>query len=38
VTTESQLRVAEADLAVREFDVMQAKIAAILAMASCNLP
>ena len=32
VTTESQLRVAEADLAVREFDVLQAKIAALLAL------
>ena len=38
VTTESQLRVAEADLAVREFDVLQAKIAALLALSSCNLP
>ena len=38
VTTESLLRVAEADLAVREFDVMQAKIAAILALATCDLP
>lgn len=37
VTTESQLRVAEADLAVKEFDVMQAKIAALLALSTCKL-
>jgi len=38
VLTESQLRVSEADLAVREFDVLQAKIAALLALSTCNLP
>lgn len=38
VLTESQLRVAEADLAVREFDVTQAKIAALLALSTCRLP
>ena len=38
VTTESLLRVAEADLAVKEFDVMQAKIAALLALSTCSLP
>ena len=37
VTTESQLRVSEADLAVKEFDVMQAKIAALLALSTCKL-
>jgi outer membrane protein TolC len=37
VTTQSQLRVAEADLAVKEFDVMQARIAALLALATCKL-
>ena len=37
VTTESQLRVAQADLAVKEFDVMQAKIAAMLALSTCKL-
>lgn len=37
VTTESQLRVAETDLAVKEFDVMQAKIAALLALSTCKL-
>jgi outer membrane protein TolC len=37
VTTESQLRVAETDLAVKEFDVMQAKIAALLALSTCRL-
>jgi multidrug efflux system outer membrane protein len=37
VTTESALRVAEVDLAVKEFDVMQAKIAALLALASCEI-
>jgi len=38
VLTESQLRVSEADLAVREFDVLQAKIAALLALSTCSLP
>jgi len=38
VLTESQLRVSEADLAVREFDVLQAKIAALLALSTCELP
>jgi outer membrane protein TolC len=38
VTTENLLRVAEADLAVKEFDVTQAKIAAILALSTCSLP
>ncbi len=38
VTTESLLRVAEADLAVKEFDVTQAKIAALLALSTCSLP
>ncbi|HEX7452655.1 MAG TPA: TolC family protein [Polyangiaceae bacterium] len=37
VTTESLLRVAEADLAVKEFNVTEAKIAALLAMATCTL-
>jgi outer membrane protein TolC len=37
VTTESLLRVAEADLAVKEFNVTEAKIAALLAMATCSL-
>ena len=37
VTSEAQLRVAEADLAVKEFDVMQAKIAALLALSTCRL-
>jgi outer membrane protein TolC len=37
VTTESLLRVAETDLAVKEFDVMQAKIAALLALSTCRL-
>ncbi len=37
VLTESALRVAEADLAVKEFNVTEAKIAAILAMSTCQL-
>jgi outer membrane protein TolC len=37
VTAEANLRVAEVDLAVKEFDVMQAKIAALLALSSCNV-
>jgi outer membrane protein, multidrug efflux system len=37
VTTEANLRVAEVDLAVKEFDVMQAKIAALLALSSCSI-
>ena len=37
VTTEAALRVAEVDLAVKEFDVMQAKIAALLALSSCQI-
>ena len=37
VTTEANLRVAEVDLAVKEFDVTQAKIAALLALASCDI-
>jgi outer membrane protein TolC len=37
VTTEANLRVAEVDLAVKEFDVMQAKIAALLALSSCDI-
>jgi outer membrane protein TolC len=37
VTTEAALRVAEVDLAVKEFDVMQAKIAALLALSSCSI-
>lgn len=37
VLTERQLREAEADLAVKEFDVLQAKIAAMLALANCKL-
>jgi outer membrane protein TolC len=37
VTTEANLRVAEVDLAVKEFDVTQAKIAALLALASCSI-
>jgi len=38
VLTERQLRVSEADLAVSEFSVLQAKIAALLALSTCNLP
>jgi outer membrane protein TolC len=38
VLTERQLRVSEADLAVKEFGVLQAKIAALLALSTCNLP
>ena len=38
VLTERQLRVSEADLAVREFAVLQAKIAALLALSTCSLP
>jgi outer membrane protein TolC len=37
VTTEANLRVAEVDLAVKEFDVMQAKIEALLALSTCKL-
>jgi outer membrane protein TolC len=37
VTAEANLRVAEVDLAVKEFDVMQAKIAALLALSTCNV-
>jgi outer membrane protein TolC len=37
VTTEEKLREAEVDLAVKEFDVMQAKIAALLALSSCSI-
>ncbi|MEO7032849.1 MAG: TolC family protein [Polyangiaceae bacterium] len=37
VTTESLLRVAETDLAVKEFTVTEAKIAALLALSTCNL-
>ncbi|HEY4106788.1 MAG TPA: TolC family protein [Polyangiaceae bacterium] len=37
VTTEAALRVAEVDLAVKEFDVMQAKIGALLALSSCSI-
>ncbi len=37
VLTESALRVAEADLAVKEFNVTEAKIAALLALSTCNL-
>jgi outer membrane protein TolC len=37
VTTEAALRVAEVDLAVKEFDVLQAKIAALLALSSCSI-
>ncbi|HEY1535578.1 MAG TPA: TolC family protein, partial [Polyangiaceae bacterium] len=37
VTTEANLRVAEADLAVKEFEVMQAKIEALLALSTCKL-
>jgi outer membrane protein TolC len=37
VTTEAALRVAEVDLAVKEFDVLQAKIAALLALATCDI-
>jgi hypothetical protein len=32
------LRVSDADLAVREFGVLQAKIAALLALSTCSLP
>jgi len=38
VLTERQLRVSEADLAVSEFSVLQAKIAALLALSTCSLP
>ena len=38
VLTERQLRVSDADLAVKEFGVLQAKIAALLALSTCNLP
>jgi len=38
VLTERQLRVSDADLAVSEFAVLQAKIAALLALSTCNLP
>jgi hypothetical protein len=38
VLTERQLRISEADLAVSEFSVLQAKIAALLALSTCNLP
>ena len=38
VLTERQLRVSDADLAVREFGVLQAKIAALLALSTCSLP
>jgi outer membrane protein TolC len=37
VTTEAQQRVAEADLAVKEFQVTEAKIAALLAMSTCEI-
>ena len=37
VLTESALRVAEADLAVKEFNVTEAKIAALLALSTCKL-
>ena len=36
VLTERQLRISEADLAVSEFSVLQAKIAALLALSTCN--
>jgi outer membrane protein TolC len=38
VLTERQLRISDADLAVSEFSVLQAKIAALLALSTCNLP
>jgi outer membrane protein TolC len=38
VLTERQLRVSDADLAVKEFAVLQAKIAALLALSTCSLP
>jgi outer membrane protein, multidrug efflux system len=38
VLTERQLRVSDADLAVSEFSVLQAKIAALLALSTCSLP
>jgi multidrug efflux system outer membrane protein len=37
VTTEAALRVAEVDLAVKEFDVLEAKIAALLALSTCSI-
>ena len=37
VTTEANLRVAEVDLAVKEFDVLEAKIAALLALSTCSI-
>ncbi len=37
VTTEAALRVAEADLAVKQFEVLQAKIEALLALSTCKL-
>jgi len=38
VLTERQLRISDADLAVSEFSVLQAKIAALLALSTCTLP
>jgi outer membrane protein TolC len=38
VLTERQLRISDADLAVSEFSVLQAKIAALLALSTCDLP
>src|SRR6478752_358619 len=38
VLTERQLRISDADLAVSEFSVLQAKIAALLALSTCSLP
>ncbi len=38
VLTERQLRISDADLAVSEFAVLQAKIAALLALSTCTIP
>lgn len=37
VTTETQLRQSEADLAVKEFTVLEARIAALLALSTCSI-
>jgi hypothetical protein len=37
VNTAQQLRAAELDLAVKEFEVLRSKIAALLALSTCNV-
>jgi outer membrane protein TolC len=37
VDTARRLREAELDLAIKEFEVLRAKIAALLALSSCNV-